>query len=62
MRLYEFDCKEDGSNALFVVRARCEDIAVREARHRFERDKPHPHDTIDLGSCRLAVHENGRSF
>lgn len=36
-RLYEFDCSIGGEKRKFFVRARCLEIAIREARHRFRR-------------------------
>lgn len=62
MKAFVFDCRGVGVAPIFVVHAKCLDIAVREARHRFQKvwgdDDEHPGALIDLSSAREEPAEN----
>jgi len=54
MPYFDFDAYQGGERKLFFVEAKCLEVAVREARHRFDRDRLNDSDTIDLSSGRKA--------
>lgn len=60
-KFYDFDVTQNGETKIFFVEAPCLEVAVREARHRFARDRLNPEDRIDLGSGRCAFEPSSAS-